>query len=50
MEMLACIEALKTLEEPSNVLLCSDSQLVIKCAMGAWKRKPRLVGSAQPIP
>ena len=42
MEMLACIEALKTLEEPSNVLLCSDSQLVIKCAMGAWKRKANL--------
>ena len=35
MEMLACIEALKTLEEPSNVVLHSDSQLVIKCALGS---------------
>jgi ribonuclease HI len=49
MDMLACIETLKTLEGPSNVVLYSDSQLVIKCAMGAWKRTPRLVGSAQPI-
>ena len=42
MEMLACIEALKTLEEPSKVLLCSDSQIVVNCAMGAWKRKANL--------
>ena len=42
MEMLACIEALKTLEEPSNVTLYSDSQIVVNCATGAWKRKSNL--------
>jgi len=42
MEMLACIEALRTLEESSSVTLYSDSQIVVNCAMGAWKRKANL--------
>ena len=42
MEMLACVEALRTLEEPSSVTLYSDSELVVYCAMGEWKRKANL--------
>lgn len=42
MEMLACIEALRTLKEPSEVTLYSDSLLVIKCATGIWKQKKNL--------
>jgi ribonuclease HI len=42
MEMLACIEALRTLKEPSEVKLYSDSKLVINCATGKWKRKKNL--------
>lgn len=38
-EMMAVIEALRALPENSKVLVYSDSQLVIKCLAGEWKRK-----------
>ena len=39
MEILACIEPLRTLKEPSEVKLYSDFKLVINCATWKWKRK-----------
>lgn len=39
MEMLAVIQALEQLEEPSEVTIVSDSQYVIGCASKGWKRK-----------
>lgn len=42
MEMLAVIEAIR--ECPSNVplVVCTDSQLTLLCAVGRWKRKANL--------
>jgi ribonuclease HI len=42
MEIQACIEALDSLREPSDVTLYSDSLLVVNCASGKWKRKANL--------
>jgi ribonuclease HI len=42
MEIQACIEALDSLGEPSDVTLYSDSKLVVNCASGKWKRKANL--------
>lgn len=42
MEIQACIEALDSLREPSDVTLFSDSKLVVNCASGKWKRKANL--------
>jgi ribonuclease HI len=39
MEMTAAIQALKTLETARNVMLYSDSQLLIKTMTLGWKRK-----------
>lgn len=38
MEMMAVIEGLKWSQAP-RIRIYSDSQLVIKCAQGVWKRK-----------
>ena len=42
MEIQACIEALDSLREPSDVTLYSDSMLVVNYASGKWKRKANL--------
>lgn len=39
MEMTAVIEALKMYKHMSKFLIYSDSQYVINCAQGKWKRK-----------
>lgn len=39
MEIRAVIEGLRALKKPCNVTITSDSQYVIKCASGEWKRK-----------
>lgn len=39
MEMLACIVALESIQEPSDVVLVSDSQYVVKTYTDNWKRK-----------
>ncbi len=39
MEMLACIVALESIQEPSDVILVSDSQYVVKTYTDNWKRK-----------
>ena len=42
MEIFAAIKALESLKEPSTVQVFSDSQYLIKCATGRWKRKANL--------
>jgi len=42
MELEAVIEALEFWGEPGSYKIYSDSQLVIKCAKGEWKRKSNL--------
>ena len=42
MEIFAAIMALGSLKEPSTVQVFSDSQYLIKCATGQWKRKAHL--------
>ena len=37
--MLACIVALESIQEPSDVVLVSDSQYVVKTYTDNWKRK-----------
>lgn len=39
MEMTAVIKALETVPEGADVLLVSDSQYVLNCLCGAWKRE-----------
>jgi ribonuclease HI len=39
MELRAVIEGLRVLTKPSTVDVYSDSQLVIMCATGQWKRR-----------
>lgn len=38
MEIQAIIEGLKSLKEPSSVLVYSDSQYAINCARGIWQK------------
>lgn len=42
MEMLACIVALESIEEPQDIIIISDSQYVIKSYTEGWKRKKNL--------
>jgi ribonuclease HI len=42
MEMTAVIEALKAIQENKSYKLYTDSQLVLNCATGKWKRKTNL--------
>lgn len=41
-EITAAIEGLKALKRPSNVLLISDSQYVIKTMQGDWRMKTNI--------
>src|SRR3974377_231383 len=42
MEILAVIMALESLKDPSNVQVFSDSQYLIECATGHWRKKKNL--------
>jgi ribonuclease HI len=42
MELTAVIEALSSLKENQECTIFSDSQLIINCATGKWKRKANL--------
>lgn len=39
MEMLACIVALESIQDPNDIILVSDSQYVVKTYTDNWKRK-----------
>lgn len=39
MEMMAAIAGLEAIRDPSWITIWSDSQLVIQCAQGRWKRR-----------
>lgn len=42
MELLAIIEALRRSPRDAPVVVCTDSQLCLLCAVGRWKRKTNL--------
>lgn len=39
MELLAIIEAIKATDKNRPLIVCTDSQLTMLCAIGRWKRK-----------
>ena len=42
MELTAVIEAVSSIKEKQECIIYSDSQLIINCATGKWKRKANL--------
>src|SRR6056300_1307189 len=44
MELLACIEGLKSLKRPSSVVLTSDSKYVVNAMVKGWAKKWRSRG------
>lgn len=43
MEMMACIVAMESVSEPSDLIIVTDSQYVIGCASKGWKRKKNVI-------
>lgn len=44
MELLACIEGLRSLRRPSSVVLTSDSKYVVNAMVKGWAKKWRSIG------
>ncbi len=44
MELMACLEGLKALKQPSNVVLTSDSKYVVNAMVKGWAKKWRSKG------